>query len=373
VNIKTVLKTSVAAAALVAISAPAIVSQAEAGVNNGNKNSLVMSGQIARALVYQDDGNSSQLFNVDGVDTSTRIRWIVSGQMTESVAVGGVVELNMARSNVLGSAALGNTAETNADAVWGFRKTEVTFSHKAYGKLSLGQSSIAGDGTSTQSFASLGPSMSANGVSAMGASTFFNDTTKTQSTVGTAALGGFDPTREDRIRYDTPSFGGLKLAVSHQDNGQSVGANYGGKFGGVQVGIGAFYENTAAGSTTVDASMGGSVAVKHDSGLSAAFSYTKEDASTGNNIEGKNWNVQVGYAAQLTNLGTTGFGIIYNETEDGVANGDEGDSWSIAVNQNISSVGADIYAGYTRATYDDATANNFDDFSAVFAGTRLNF
>jgi len=376
VNIKTVLKTSVAAAALVAIGAPAVVSQAEAGINNGNKNSLVMSGQIVRNLIYQDNGDSHQLFHADGVNTRSRVRWIVSGQMTESVGIGGLVEMNFPSSNATGSlgTAGSNNGEVNTDTAFAIRHSRIDFKHKAAGTLSIGQSSVAGDGATTQSFlpgAAIGSS--GGNPEIMRASTFFNDTTKAVSAIGSSAIGNFDPSREDRIRYDTPSFGGLKLSVSHQDSGASVGANYSGKFGGVQVAAAAFYRNTAASSTTVDSTMGGSIAAKHDSGISAEFGYSKEDAPTGVLIEGKNWHAGVGYSANLTNLGSTGFVFAYGHTDDGVANGDTGKSWTVSVNQKVSSVGADIYAGYARASYDDSTANSYDDFSTIFAGTRLNF
>jgi hypothetical protein len=375
VNIKTVLKTSVAAAALVAVAAPAVVSPAEAGLNNGNKNSLVMSGQIARAMIYQDDGNSSQLFHTGGPDTTTRMRWIATGQMTESITIGGLIEMNTpGNGRTISLNGSGSNMETIADTAWGTRHERVTFTHKAAGKLSIGHTGVAGDGTSTATMLSTGPGFTYEGPTT-GASEFFDSTAQAASGTQVGSThGGYDPSRENTIRYDTPSFGGLSLAVSHQDGGQSVGATYSGKFGGVQVFAGGFYYNEASGSTTQNATMGGSVGIKHDSGVSLAANYTKEDVETGVTTEGKNWGVALGYAASLTNLGTTGFGVTYAVSKDTAANNDEGKVWAIGVNQNIAAVGADIYAGYSRASYDDgAAATNHDDFSTIFAGTRLNF
>lgn len=371
-NIKTVLKTSVAAAALVAVAAPAVVTPAHAGLNNGNKNSLVMSGQIVRALIYQDNGEQSHLFNADGVNTRSRLRWIASGQMTESVKIGGVVEMNFPTSNDGGS--LGVNGETNSSqTTWGFRKTEITFTHKAAGKLSLGQSSVAGDGASTQSLLSHASIGSSHGSVELMRGSSFAQSTGAITTIGTGGVANYDPGREDRIRYDTPSFGGLKLSLSQQDSGASVGANYSGKFGGVSVSAAAFYRNHASSSTSLNATMGGSVAAKHDSGVAAEFGMTREDAETGTTLEGKNWHAGVGYAAALTNLGTTGFALTFNDSEDALSKGDSGDSWAITVNQNISAVGADLYAGYVKSSYSDTTATTYEDFTTIFAGTRLNF
>lgn len=370
-NIKTVLKTSVAAAALVAVGAPAVVSQAEAGLNNGNKNGVVMSGQIVRALVYQDNGDDSELFNADGVNTRSRIRWIVSGQMTESVDIGGLVEMNLPASNAGGNA-LGATTETTADTAFAIRHSRIDFKHKAAGTLSLGQSSVAGDGGHSSSFEGGAALHSVTGQELMYSSGFRNKTAGTVSTI--TAGGGFDPSREDRIRYDTPSFGGLKLAVSHQDSGQSAGINYSGKFGGIQVAAAGYYRNLAAASTTVDAIMGGSIAAKHDSGLSASVGYSKEDAPSGTVIEGTNVHVGVGYAASMTNLGTTSFKFTWSRTEEGTANNDEDNIYGVSVNQNVASVGADLFAGFMIADYDGGVAGTtYDDFSVIYTGARLNF
>jgi len=373
VNIKTTLKTSVAAAALVALGAPAIVTSAEAGVNNGNKNGLVMSGQIVRALFYQDNGNQSQLFNGDGVNTRSRIRWIVSGQMTESVAIGGLVEMNFPNSNANG--ALGTASETNTDTTWQVRHSRVDFKHKTLGTLSIGQSSVAGDGAVTQTLASQTPLHSASGAELMRASTFFNNTTQALSTVGSGSLGGYDPSREDRVRYDTPSFGGLKAAVSWQGTGEgSVGLNYGGKFGSVQVAAAAMYRGRAAAATDQDATYGGSLAVKHDSGIAGQVGYSAEEAATGIAVEGEAWHVGLGYATSLNNLGTTSFDLTYAVSQESVSNNDEGEAWAVSVNQKVSSVGLDLYAGAMLASYDDGTAgSNYEDFTTIFAGTKLNF
>jgi hypothetical protein len=377
VNIKTVLKTSVAAAALVAVAAPAVVSSAQAGWESGNKNTVTMSGQIARSLVYQDDGKRSELFNTDGVDTNTRLRWIVSGQATESVTVGGIVEMNMPLSNSTYSLGDGTgTADSAGNAsTWGMRKTEITFAHKAAGKLSLGQGSSAGDGASTQTLGSWGASMSAQGVGGQGTTKFVDSSTGIATGISvSSANASYDPGRVDRVRYDTPSFGGLSLSASYGNtNGDSgIGANYGGKFGGIQVAAAAFYLRNDSTAGT-DGAVGGSIAVKHDSGISAHLGYTKEDGVTGAAFEGKEWHGGIGYAAQLTNLGTTGFAVNYTRSDDTTSAGDEGTVLGVAVNQNISSVGTDVFASYSRVTYDDTSTVNYDDFSAIMVGSMLSF
>jgi len=389
-NIKAILKTSVAAAALVAVSAPV-----SADINNGNTNSLIMSGQIARSMVYQDNGNDTELFNVDGIDTNSRLRWIASGKMTESVTVGGIVEMNFPLSN--SNYALDADIDFKPDSAdWGMRKTEVTFTHKAAGKLSIGQNSAAGDGAHTNTLGSWGPSMSAYGKGGAGASNFWVTNANELPTVDAAiatnipvniVTGGFNLGRNDRIRYDTPSIGGLKLAASYgADAGSGIEVTYAGKFGSVQVASAAMYQR--AETDDFDESqkiMGGSIAVKHDSGLSAHVGYSRINKFAVADLEldvtskSKEWHGGIGYAANLTNLGITGFAINYTQSDHSLTIGEntfdaDGTTFGIAVNQNIEAVGTDVFLSYSRTTFDvDDVSAQFDDFSTIMAGTHLNF
>ena len=54
---KTMLKSSVATAAILAVAVPVVSSQAQAGIANGNDNALTVSGHINRSLIYADDGS----------------------------------------------------------------------------------------------------------------------------------------------------------------------------------------------------------------------------------------------------------------------------------------------------------------------------
>ena len=93
VNIKTVLKSSVAAAALFAIAAPVATTAnaADDTFKTGNKNSLTMSGYVSRSLWYGDDGVNEHLFNTGGKTATTRVRWIAKGQINENVSMGSMI------------------------------------------------------------------------------------------------------------------------------------------------------------------------------------------------------------------------------------------------------------------------------------------
>ena len=141
-SIKTTLKTSVAAAALFAVAAPVVSSPAEAGLKNGNDNGVVISGSLNRALQYVDNGLADNWVQTDGGTDNSRLRILVSGQLTESIAVGGTWEANLPNSQPQGATSTTSTGAqgavtAGADAAFGLRVSEIKFMHATMGKLTI--------------------------------------------------------------------------------------------------------------------------------------------------------------------------------------------------------------------------------------------
>jgi hypothetical protein len=377
VDIKLVLKSSVAAAALVAVAAPVVSGSAQAGVANGNDNSVVMSGNLTRSIMYMDNGSSNEITHVDGGnDTSSRFRIIVSGKLTESVDVGGIWEANLPVSNNQGSQTTGANAtitEAGDSGSFGFRKTEVTFNHATMGKLSIGQSSTASDNRPSLGFASNTNGGLTNG----GGAILYNSTAKAQT--GTITAGGqfsnYFGTRDDRIRYDSPSFGGFKVAVAAAtDNFWDAGLTYGATYGDITVAAAAQYTALNAGGTSPKANMGAGIALTHTSGLGASFYYGQEDAAGGNQVEGSQYGLELGYKTDaLSNLGTTGFALVYIRADETTANNAEATLWGIHAKQSMPA-GISVFASYENSSYDNiAAGRNYDDLSVALIGTQINF
>jgi len=147
-SIKTTLKTSVAAAALFAVAAPVVSSPAEAGLANGNDNGVVISGSLNRSMMPVDNGNSNRWVNADGGIDNSRLRILISGQLTESIKVGGTWEANLPGSNRQGdtttTSSSGNGSVTSSGDVgqFGFRKTDIKFTHSTMGSFSIGQGAV---------------------------------------------------------------------------------------------------------------------------------------------------------------------------------------------------------------------------------------
>jgi len=404
VNIKTVLKTSVAAAALVAVAAPVVSTSAEAGISNGNKNSLVVNGQIVRQILFADDGNNSGMFLTDGTSTSSRVRWIAKGQATEAVEIGGIIELNIPQSNAGGTQSLGQantaavvnnvggtagvTATSNGanvesegtDGSWGIRLIDISFKHKSMGKLSIGQGNTASNGKSETSLAGVGSILAASTGGALGGGLSFWDNTNNVYTAkksGSSFASHDGLSRDDRIRYDLPTFAGVSLATSLAKGGNwDIGAGYSGKFGGIQVAAGAQYNNTSATSTTKEGTHSASLAVKHDSGLNAEVTWGEERNESGvaaTTAESEHLAFGLGYIGNFVNLGSTAMQVTYTKTEEAAAQGDEAIAWNVAVAQNLSAVGSQLYLQYERVSLEDNVSTDYDDISMFMAGAKVTF
>jgi hypothetical protein len=394
---KTTLKTSVAAGALLALAAPVASGSAEAMDKTAfkaqnSKVNLTIGGQIVRSLIYADDGEHSQLFHVDGRTTGTRVRYIVSGQLTESIKVGGLIEHDVGQSNnsftfangtttasVVSAGGTGATVgvatgnDSSSDTTsFGIRHHFVSFEHKSLGKLSLGQTNSASNGTMELGYAGSGNLTLAGGTMLSGIE-FTTGTNGAFSGLAAASqTNTFDGlSRDDVIRYDTPKFGGFSLATSMQDEGTfDVALRYGGKIAGLSVKAAAHYANIEAGAGGEQ--FGISAAVKHSSGLSARAAYGGQSV----NASGRTPRATiagVGYSAKISSLGSTDFYFEWYNAEDIAAAGRDMDTYYFGVSQKLSSIGSEVGLVYGQHSLDDTASTDYNDINAVMFQTKLNF
>jgi hypothetical protein len=374
-SIKTTLMTSVAAAALFAVSAPVVSTPVEAGLANGNDNGVVISGALVRSMQYVDNGLSNDWRNIDGNTDNSRLRILVSGQMTESLKVGGTWEANLPTSNsVYGTTTSGTTegvVSSGGDGQFGFRKAEVKFSHATMGSLSIGQGT-----TSSDNKPSLDSTVNNNAGMSHGGDILIYDKTALAHTavIGADTFVSYFGGRADRIRYDTPSMGGFKVSGSvGEDNFYDVGLTYGASFGDLKVAAALQHRHLAT--EYPNKNMGGGVAVKHASGISAGAHYGKESSTDpASEVKGSSWGVEAGYTTSaMSNLGATSFSVIYTEADETLADNFEAENVGFHVSQKLPA-GVDIFAAYELASFDDNDATtSLDDISVFLVGTRLKF
>jgi hypothetical protein len=413
VNIKTILKSSVAATALFALAAPVSTTAiaADDSFSSGQKTNLKMSGFVARAIWHADDGTSEKTFMSGQPGAPSRIRWVASGTLSDSVTAGASMEMSMPNAFGEASATLQGTNISNdgtdgADtATWGIRQEYVYVNHKKFGKLTLGHTDIAS--SSRGEISANGTDYSRSGRNFGRGLTFINTTAAANAvstnTVG-AVFGDLDVSRTDNLRYDTPTFFGAKAAISRHASGEtSVGLNYGGKFGAVAVKAGLGYIDQSAASGSANFTALGSIALTHDSGINVSYQTGKKnfsgslskntsgdsDATSGldtNNLGGRDdpyfHGFQIGYLApKMVSVGKTAFAVTHMTAQNISENDGDANSWSVRVKQSFDALGASMSLSYQNYSYDAETESvvgtitneDYADIDVIALQTTFNF
>ena len=372
-NLKKTLMVGAAGAALFAFAAP-VATPAEAGsIKNGNATDLKVYGQVNRNMMFYNDGEESGYRHQDGDNGSTRFGFKATGKVNESVSVGATLEQEIQSND---PANINQTTETDTNSSFVNRLANVHFSHKQFGKLTLGQQSEISDGMSdgldlgyaAGAFAGMDTSL------LTGAMLFRNDTTTAalSATSIRSVFATLDGGRTDQIQYETPSFSGFRGQIGLESGGSwGIGALYDNKFGGLQVRVRAFYENTSGVGTTSDQWQLGA-SVKHDSGISLTGLYGSSDQDSGD--DHKVYGATVGYTANMNSLGATGIGVHFEGTQDLRADGVDGQAFGFGVNQQIKAAGTNIYGNVMFWDVDvPSTSTQIDSIVTFLVGAQVKF
>jgi len=373
VDIKTVLKTSVAAGALMALAAPmtfAPVSSAEAaGLSNANsKVTTTLGGRIHRALMHVDDGQHDGMFNTDGQSGNSEVWLTGSGALTESITVGAKLRWDIGKNQ--GTQSFGSTTgdDTLAASAFGSKNESIYFKHKSMGTLTIGDADEAHAGAPNLDYAG-----KLNDVGAVAGG--FHFTTGANGAFSATTTGAvfddIDPTTTNVVRYDSPAFGGMGLALSYSATSSASGKlTYSGTVSGLSVKAAIGHTNAeGAGNDTMTS---GSIAIKHASGLNARVGYGKADTS-GSVIDAKYQVFGLGYAGKFNSLGQTDIYMSVHETEDAALDGDEADEVNVGITQALDSIGGKMGLSYTQVSYDDGLGTDFNDVDVVYFETSFNF
>lgn len=372
------LNAAMVAAALVALghAAPAAANGHEpAEVTSGNGNiKLSVSGQVNRALLYVDDGADEQFFNVDNDNSSTRLRFVGSGSYNEAISAGTIIEVQF-ESNSTADISMNQDGATGTDS-FTQRKLELYFDHKRFGRLWLGQGDTASNGTSEVDLSGTGV-VGYSGIGDMAGGIQFQDIGGTGPKIGSVFSNMDGMSRDDRLRYDTPSFSGFKLSGSLiENNAADVAARYNATLGGFELGTAVAYASNSGrdagpgdlGFTQIN----GSVSLLHSSGFNLTGAAGQRDPDDPTRLEDPLfWYVKVGYKWD-GDLGGTAIAIDYTQADDVDEDNDEGTSYGVFLVQKVDKIATDLYIG-GRVHQFDRTGRTFDDITAVMAGARIKF
>ncbi|WP_432474535.1 porin [Amphritea sp. HPY] len=350
-------------------------SSAGKGIQSGNdKVRVTLSGHVNRGLLWADDGESSNVYHVDNDASSTRMRVIGEADVSDDMTVGAAMEVQL-ESNSSSSVTQDDEDGTTSD---GFtkRRAEVYFASKQYGKLWVGQGWTASEGTSEMDLsgtALAGYSATtdmAGGIKFRDSSGSFVSTGPDSFLTAGNVFTNYDGQgRQDRIRYDTPAFGGFTFSVGAIENDVwDTALRYSANYDGTKVAGAVAYSEPD--SSSVDSRVNGSVSVLLQGGLNLTLAAGEQDASSGS--DPSFYYAKLGYQTRMNGAGMTAFSVDYHGADDVHTDGDEATSYGLQVVQKIDSWSTETYLGWR--TYElDRSGINLQDIDALIAGARVKF
>jgi predicted porin len=320
--------------------------------------------------LYVDNGDQDDFFHVDNDNSSTRVRFVGTGALTEDITVGSQIEVQFESNSTAsiridqdGSAGPNNFTE---------RKLELYVDSKRFGRLWLGQGDTASNGTSEVDLS--GTSVIAySGTADMAGGIAFSDNNVLGPIIGDV-FSNFDGlSRDDRIRYDTPSFSGFKGSVSTIEGGAVDAAiRFSGEIAGTKVVAATAWADASSKDANNFKQYNGSVSVLTPMGISVTGAVGTRDPDSGTGDDPLFYYAKLGYTFDAVSFGSTSVAIDYQAVDDLDQDGDEGQTYGAFMVQRYDKIGAELYLG-ARNHELDRPGSNFDDVLAVLVGGRVRF
>ena len=313
---------------------------------------FTISGHVNRALFItdSDDANSTKAEVKNNGSSSTRIRWTGASEMMDGNSVGIQVEYEEGGTY---RKADGTTDGTGLK----LRHANVNYAG-AFGKVTIGQGSEAGDGSAYR-----------GGTGTFGIG---HGQDKGSATLG-AYFGSLDAgTRTNMIRYDTPAIGPVGAALSVGNNDRiSLAATLSTEFSGSSFNamVASLREDSkmkGKAKETVGASAG--VAMANGLGISGAWGRQDNAGDAGMMTDPSYFQAAVSYT-----FGDTKVAASWYSSEDFVTEGSEGTAMGIGVNHNMPKVGAEVYAAVQNYDVKKMKDAKSMDESVFVVGTRVKF
>lgn len=323
-----------------------------------------VSGQLNRAVMSVDNGESSDTFFVDNTNSSSRFRFTGAGEVAEGIEMGFNYEMEFESepSVLVNEANSGSTTNELQE-----RLTEV-YLKGGLGQVNLGQGNGAANGLTHVTLAGTAVASLLAHYSMIGGGVQFQENGVASGTSVRNAFAELDfESRYDRVAYTTPKFGSFNLVASAGRKSDMIyevaikqGAQYG--FGKVAAGIG-FSQEKVSGADDNE-TFGGSAAILLNSGFNAAISYSQ--LSDRSDKDAKNMAIQIGYK-----FGNHATAVDYGITEDRNMKGDDGNVISLSY-VYTPVPWAELYVSGRQFSLDRA-GTDYDNVVALLAGSRIKF
>ena len=377
-------------------------------VRKGNRKvSVKLSGQVNRGILFWDDGTDSDVYYVDVENSNTRFRITGSASISPGRTVGFRIEADwfiqnnssqvsncvggfsndptcQPQANVLGNGSNQKTGGSSFGGLTDMRWQDIWIKDKDLGKVSFGKGDMASNGTSEVDLSGTTVAQYAGATDVGGNFFFRNGVTGVVTTVrlGSRYSNLDGASRQNRLRYDTPSIGGFTFSTSVAADDKWDGAiRFKKEWNSVRCAAAvAAYHNTDGDDDEFWQYNGSGSCIHTPSGLNLTIGLGTQDVernagvTSGTTVVDQDWfYIKGGISRRWNSHGKTNISIQYANAEDANAVGDDLDMWGVAFVQKIDSAALELYLAYSHYEFDDATAVNYDDLDFFLAGARMKF
>ena len=391
-----------------------------------------LSGQVDRAILYGNDGKSSNFRNVDNINSSTRFRILGEGRVTPDTTLGTNLEMELRQNPSSTTTLVQNQPQAAGNVSPTIRQGDVFIANRDWGGLRLGFGSTASYLTNENDLSGTFIAHYVGAAEMDGGFAFRQRGTMLLPGGAGGKLvsspdGAFGPAvgsvfnnfgglgRDARVRYDTPVWEGLQLSTSYVDGGSyDAAVRLGRSFDGFRViaavaGADATHRNhtpttnlgyagvpagfiggsslagiNAAPSAPVQADVtpngsrhfDGSFSVLHDSGLSLTMSGGVRDPRyrdpLGKPLSPNLFYVKLAYQHDFFSFGRTAVGVDFTNQDEVIFNGDIARSYSLGLVQNIDATATELFASVRRESL-HRSFGEFHPIMAAWTGARIRF
>ncbi len=331
---------------------------------------LAISGQVNRAVNLIDDGKNTDLYFVDNDASNTRVRFVGTAKATDDLTLGSRLEI-AATSNESGDV---NQDNEDSGNFFNARWADLTLASKSYGQLWMGKGDTASNNTSEVDLSGVDVVAYA-GIADIAGGMLFRESSGDNSLTTVSVADAFNDrdglSRQNRVRYDTPTFWGFHLAGSVVSNQRYDGALFwGGQGYGFKAAAAAAIANPNRDNT--DLQYNGSFSVLHEgTGLNLTASAGLLDRD--DEGDPTNFYVKGGWLTRLFSVGQTGFAVDYTRSVNLPTGRDKGYSVGGAVVQQFEDYGTELYLQYRLYSLDRDVAPSVENMNVGTIGARVRF
>jgi predicted porin len=356
-------------------------------IDSGNdKVGVTLYGQLSRAVMAADDGNENKLFHVDNTHSESRIGLKGKVAASETLTVGGNFEVQW-QSNPSDKVSI---QEESISGEFKERLMEIYFDFDTIGKFSIGRGDMSSDDSSEVDLSGTRLGGDSGVADAGGGIAFYNaaptatttdaegEEVEEQSITAADVFNQMDGlSRRNRVRYDTPAFGGFSLGVAAGEKERADATLvYSGKFGnGTKLKAAVAYSDP--GEDKDYTQINGSASVLFGFGLNltvAGGSRDLDNMPAGGDDPGFMYG-KIGYKLKLFPVGSSAFSCdygVYENIEHQDAE-EEGTAYGVQFVQKFSDWGTELYAAYRNLELEDNTGADYEPITVVLGGARIKF